>query len=384
VRADARGSNALIAALLSFPSPFFSLPPLSSSLPSIATNVVQWQASHGRNHLPWQQTRDPYRVWLSEIMLQQTQVSTVLGYYDRFLQQYPDVASLAAAPEDAVMALWSGLGYYSRARNLHKCAKAVVAEHGGQFPRSAQVLTTLPGIGRSTAAAIASFCFAERVAILDANVKRVLTRVLAYGEDLSSSRNEKALWQLAEDLLPTHDLHNTMPRYTQGLMDLGATLCVPRNPSCLVCPLHAQCRAVQHGNPQNYPVKTRKTKRSAQAWWLLVLRDAAGHVCLQRRPSSGGDTGIWAGLFSPPVYASLGEAEASLQSLNLHAVAREDWPAQLHVLTHRDLFLHPVVVDVAGVQPAIRATDWSWQSAAAWPQLGLPAPVRKLLDSLVD
>ena len=189
--------------------------------PLIATQVVQWQAVHGRNHLPWQQTRDPYRVWLSEIMLQQTQVTTVLGYYERFLQAFPDVASLAAAPEDDVMALWSGLGYYSRARNLHKCAKAVMAEHGGAFPRSAEVLATLPGIGRSTAAAIASFCFGERAAILDANVKRVLTRVLAFGEDLSSSRNEKVLWAMAEDLLPTQDLQHSMPRYTQGLMDLG-------------------------------------------------------------------------------------------------------------------------------------------------------------------
>ena len=219
--------------------------------PLIATQVVQWQAVHGRNYLPWQQTRDPYRVWLSEIMLQQTQVTTVLGYYERFLQAFPDVASLAAAPEDDVMALWSGLGYYSRARNLHKCAKAVMAEHGGAFPRSAEVLATLPGIGRSTAAAIASFCFGERAAILDANVKRVLTRVLAFGEDLSSSRNEKVLWAMAEDLLPTHDLQHSMPRYTQGLMDLGATICLPRNPSCLVCPLQADCRAAQRGNPQD-------------------------------------------------------------------------------------------------------------------------------------
>lgn len=351
----------------------------------IATEVVQWQASHGRNHLPWQQTRDPYRVWLSEIMLQQTQVTTVLGYYDRFLQQFPDVASLAAAPEDAVMALWSGLGYYSRARNLHQCAKAVVAEHGGAFPRSAQLLASLPGIGRSTAAAIASFCFAERVAILDANVKRVLTRVLAYGEDLSSSRNEKALWELAEALLPTQDLHNAMPRYTQGLMDLGATVCLPRTPSCLVCPLQAQCRAAQQGNPQSYPVKTRKTKRSTQAWWLLVLRDAAGHLCLQRRPSSGGETGIWAGLFSPPVYASAQALEDGLTALGVAATAREDWPAQLHVLTHRDLFLHPVVVDVAGVQPAVQAAllpGVRWHTTADWLAMGLPAPVRKLLESL--
>ena len=357
---------------------------MSHSNPLIAADVVQWQASHGRNHLPWQQTRDAYRVWLSEIMLQQTQVTTVLGYYERFLQQFPDVASLAAAPEDDVMALWSGLGYYSRARNLHRCAKAVVAEHGGAFPRTAAVLATLPGIGRSTAAAIASFCFGERAAILDANVKRVLTRVLAYGEDLSSSRHEKALWVLAEDLLPAQDLHNTMPRYTQGLMDLGATVCLPRNPSCLVCPLQPKCQAAQQGNAVSYPVKTRKTKRSTQAWWLLVLRDAAGHVCLQRRPSTGGDTGIWAGLFSPPVYASAQALEDGWAALGLAATARQDWPAQLHVLTHRDLFLHPVVVDVAGMQPALcqAVQGWSWQSGADWPQLGLPAPVRKLLEAL--
>lgn len=352
--------------------------------PLIATQVVQWQAVHGRNHLPWQQTRDPYRVWLSEIMLQQTQVTTVLGYYERFLQAFPDVASLAAAPEDDVMALWSGLGYYSRARNLHKCAKAVVAEHGGAFPRSAEVLATLPGIGRSTAAAIASFCFGERAAILDANVKRVLTRVLAFGEDLSSSRNEKVLWAMAEDLLPTQDLQHSMPRYTQGLMDLGATICLPRNPSCLVCPLQADCRAAQRGNPQDYPVKTRKTKRGSQAWWLLVLRDAQGNLCLQRRPSSGGDTGIWAGLFSPPVYAGAEALNTQLAALGVQVQARQDWPAQLHVLTHRDLFLHPVVVDVAGVQPALDVQDagWQWHSPAAWPQLGLPAPVRKLLQDL--
>ncbi|HEY4664111.1 MAG TPA: A/G-specific adenine glycosylase [Comamonas sp.] len=358
---------------------------MTHPFPSIATDVVQWQASHGRNHLPWQQTRDPYRVWLSEIMLQQTQVTTVLGYYDRFLQQFPDVTSLAAAPEDEVMALWSGLGYYSRARNLHKCAKAVVAEHGGQFPRSAAVLATLPGIGRSTAAAIASFCFGERAAILDANVKRVLTRVLAYGEDLSSARNEKALWAAAEDLLPEQDLDSCMPRYTQGLMDLGATICLPRNPSCLVCPLEGKCQAARQGNPESYPVKTRKTKRSSQAWWLLVLRDETGHVCLQRRPSSGGETGIWAGLFSPPVYADVQALNTCLQGLGLTQRERQDWPAQLHVLTHRDLFLHPVVVDVAGEQPVLNTqamADWGWQSAQDWPQLGLPAPVRKLLESL--
>lgn len=359
---------------------------VTSLPPTLATAVVQWQASHGRNHLPWQQTRDPYRVWLSEIMLQQTQVTTVLGYYDRFLQRFPDVASLAAAPQDDVLALWSGLGYYSRARNLHKCAQAVVSDFGGAFPRSSALLATLPGIGRSTAAAIASFCFAERAAILDANVKRVLTRVLAYGEDLSLSKSEKALWQKAEDLLPTQQLEVQMPRYTQGLMDLGATVCLPRKPNCLICPLQPQCKAAAAGNPQDYPVKTRKLKRSTQAWWLLVLRDAAGQVWLHRRPGSG----IWAGLYAPPSWDSAAALDAALAAALPAAkqLERHDMPAQLHVLTHRDLFLHPVVVQASGQAPQLAgdmgdmAQLGGWHAANAWPTLGLPAPVRRLLEAL--
>src|SRR3989440_2442711 len=210
--------------------------PAWNALP-FAERVIAWQRSHGRAGLPWQQTRDPYRVWLSEIMLQQTQVSTVLGYYDRFLQRFPDVASLAAASIDDVFAMWSGLGYYSRARNLHKCAQLVVSEHGGSFPRSSAQLAEMPGIGRSTAAAVAAFCFGERVAILDGNVKRVLSRVLAFDGDLANAANEKQLWDHAGRLLPVRAVAESMPRYTQGLMDLGATVCTSRNPSCLLCPV---------------------------------------------------------------------------------------------------------------------------------------------------
>ena len=191
---------------------------------AFAQHIVQWQASHGRHSLPWQNTRDPYRVWLSEIMLQQTQVATVIDYYARFLQRFPGVADLASAKPDDVLALWSGLGYYSRARNMHRCAQNVVALHGGQFPQTAQLLQTLPGIGPSTAAAIASFCFSERVAIMDGNVKRVLTRVLAFSSDLASTKNEKQLSVVANTLLPIKNLQQTMPRYTQGIMDLGATV----------------------------------------------------------------------------------------------------------------------------------------------------------------
>ena len=343
--------------------------------------MVQWQASHGRNHLPWQQTRDPYRVWLSEIMLQQTQVSTVLGYYQRFLDAFPDVASLAAAPQDAVLALWSGLGYYSRARNLHKCAQAVMELWGGEFPRTAEELASLPGIGRSTAGAIASFCFSQRVPILDANVRRVLTRVLAFDGDLAQSRNEKLLWEQAQQLCPTQDLEAAMPRYTQGMMDLGASICTPRKPSCLVCPLHGECRAGRAGNPESYPVRTRKLKRSSESWWLLIAMDGRRRVWLQKRPQAG----IWAGLYSPPVFDSYAALKQFVQASwqGTEESAWQELPAFLHVLTHKDLHLHPVLVSLDKARAAMvaEADAACWADAAAWADLGLPAPIRKLLDS---
>lgn len=338
----------------------------------LADTVVAWQAEHGRHHLPWQQTRDPYRVWLSEIMLQQTQVSTVLDYYARFLVRFPDVAALAAASQDEVLALWSGLGYYSRARNLHRCAQVVVQQHGGQFPPTAAQLAQLPGIGRSTAGAIASFCFAERVPILDANVRRVLTRVLAFGADLAVAAHERQLWDAAQALLPEQNLAVTMPGYTQGLMDLGATICSVRKPSCLLCPLSRQCAALAQGEPERYPVKTRKLQRQAQSWWLLWLQDAQGRVYLQRRPASG----IWAGLYCLPVQDS---AQALAQHPALvDASGVEHLPAFLHVLTHRDLHLHPVRAHIE-VPDVVAHEGGGWFAPAQWPDMGLPAPIRKLL-----
>ena len=353
---------------------------MSGPSAELATQVVRWQAAHGRNHLPWQNTRDAYRVWLSEIMLQQTQVATVLEYYARFLARFPDVRQLAAAPQDEVLALWSGLGYYSRARNLHRCAQIVVHQHGGEFPRTVDELAALPGIGRSTAGAIAAFCFGARAPILDANVRRVLTRVLGFGADLAEAKNERALWQQAEALLPRQDLSHAMPRYTQGLMDLGAGICLPRNPNCLLCPLQEACVARRDGNPQDYPVRTRKLKRSAQAWWLLLRQDGAGRLWLERRPP----TGIWAGLYCPPVYDSRAALDEALQ---LHASCdARDLPAFTHVLTHRDLHLHPVLARDATPQPNAHCAEQQsgWFAPAQWPALGLPAPVRKLLASLGD
>lgn len=343
----------------------------------LAEIVVAWQASHGRNHLPWQQTRDPYRVWLSEIMLQQTQVATVLDYYSRFLNRFPDVAALAQASQDEVMGLWSGLGYYTRARNLHRCAQQVVSQHGGEFPRTAEVLATLPGIGRSTAGAIAAFCFSERVPILDANVRRVLTRVLGFEEDLALARNERLLWSAAHAQLPVENLETSMPRYTQGLMDLGATVCTPRAPDCARCPLMARCVAFRRGDPERYPIKTRRLLRRSESWHLLVLRDPTQRIWLQRRPS----TGIWAGMYCVPVFADPVSMNVFLATFgDAPEVVHGDLQPFLHVLTHRDLHLHPHLV--TGQIPDRPGEDGGWFGAADWPAMGLPAPVRKLLVSI--
>ncbi|MDM0049261.1 A/G-specific adenine glycosylase [Variovorax sp. J22R115] len=339
--------------------------------PVFSGRIVGWQRSHGRSELPWQNTQDPYRVWLSEVMLQQTQVSTVLGYFARFLDRFPAVQDLAAGTEDEVFALWSGLGYYSRARNMHRCAKEVVARFGGEFPRTAAELQTLPGIGRSTAAAIAAFCFGERVAILDGNVKRVLTRVLGFDGDLSSAAQERALWNEATELLPLAPQRKAIARYTQGLMDLGATVCLPRKPSCIICPVNDLCAARQEGTPEKYPVKTRKLRRSAHSYWMLQARDAKGRVWLEKRPSRG----IWAGLYCLPIFET---RDTLLEGLlpEDRETARDD-VAFLHVLTHKDLHLHPVSV-VCREERALGEAG-GWFDGDQWPVLGLPAPVRKLL-----
>lgn len=339
---------------------------------------MRWQEVHGRNSLPWQNTRDPYRVWLSEIMLQQTQVATVRDYYARFLKRFPTVSGLGAAAPDEVLALWSGLGYYSRARHLHRCARAVLALHGGQFPPTAEQLQTLPGIGRSTAAAIASLCFGERVAILDGNVKRVLTRVLGFSADLAQSANERALWRKATELLPNRDLSQTMPRYTQGLMDLGATICSARQPRCMLCPVRNLCRAFATGEAAAYPVKTRKSKRASQALSLLLARRPDGSVWLEKRPAPG----IWGGLYCLPVFDSDDALRAFLpESVQ---VRMKSLPPFIHVLTHKKLHLSPWIARfranqaIAG-EVLCQASGGAWFSSAQWPALGLPAPIRKLL-----
>ena len=352
--------------------------PSSARLPlpaGFAERVVAWQATHGRHGLPWQQDRQPYRVWLSEVMLQQTQVSTVLAYFNRFVARFADVRVLAAASLDDVLALWSGLGYYGRARNLHRCAQLVVAEHGGEFPRTSTELAALPGIGRSTAAAIAAFCFGERVAILDGNVKRVLARLLAFEGDLAEAAAERRLWEVASVLLPEEGI----VAYTQGLMDLGATVCLARAPMCLLCPAVGLCRAARRSTQNRYPVKSRRARRGRRenAWLELRWR---GSVWLVQRPP----TGVWAGLWSLP----------ELDSPEAFAAATRDWPGRgealppfVHVLTHFDWHLQPwrwtFAARTSARTLASLLAPWPagrWVELEAARALGLPAPLRKRLQ----
>jgi A/G-specific adenine glycosylase len=344
---------------------------LTAAPRQFAAAVVRWQRLHGRHGLPWQGTRDAYRVWLSEVMLQQTQVSTVLDYYARFLARFPDVRALAAASQDEVLALWSGLGYYGRGRNLHRCAQQVVALHGGEFPPTALALATLPGIGRSTAAAIAAFCFGERVAILDGNVKRVLSRVLAFDGDLGSAAAEKKLWALAQELLPLRDVDV----YTQGLMDLGATLCTTRAPDCLRCPVAKTCQAHVAGQELIFPIKSKRLKRSQRSNALLQLR-CGDRVWLVRRPA----TGVWAAMWSLPEFADVDALNAAMAALPGHGAWAEPFT---HVLTHVDWRLQVLIWQLPARRlasaEALGMANGRWVTVTQALQMSLPAPVRRLL-----
>ncbi len=342
--------------------------------------LIRWQQAHGRHDLPWQRTSDPYRVWLSEIMLQQTQVATVIPYYERFLARFPTLSELAAAPVDAVMPLWAGLGYYARARNLHRCAQAVMARHGGQLPCTAAVLATLPGIGRSTANAIATFCFGAREPILDGNVKRVLCRCFGIEGFPGTATVESRLWQHAGSLLPASDSHI----YIQGQMDLGATLCTRTKPRCGACPLHEICVAHREGRTGELPTpRPRKSQPERQATLLVLRRN--GLTLLERRPPSG----IWGGLLSLPELPALpdipaGAAAASYieTRLGLRVLAVSLAPTFWHTFTHFRLHIQPLVCDVGATGNAgLRAAEPAllWLAADELAQAALPAPVRKIL-----
>lgn len=342
---------------------------------SFAGRVIAWQRKHGRHDLPWQGTRDAYRVWLSEVMLQQTQVATVIPYYQRFLARFPTVQSLAAAPAEDVMSLWAGLGYYSRARNLHACARAVVEQHGGEFPRSAAALTELPGIGESTAAAIAAFAFGERAAILDGNVKRVFARHFGVEGFPGAAPVAKRLWAIAVAELPAQGIES----YTQGLMDLGATVCTRGAPACDVCPVVASCVAHREGRIAELPAPRPRRERPVRSATVMVLLDGDA-VLLEQRAA----TGIWGGLLSLPEFAADldedGLADLVLERLGLAMRSARALPEIVHDFTHYRFVMQPWVARVAA--PAVSEAVGRWLPLAQVGEAPLPAPVRKLLAGL--
>jgi A/G-specific adenine glycosylase len=340
---------------------------------AFAEKLIAWQQAHGRHDLPWQQTRDPYAVWVSEIMLQQTQVSAVIGYYDRFMQRFPTIASLAEAEQDEVMRYWSGLGYYSRARNLHHAAQTIMREHGGIFPTDFDTIQTLKGIGRSTAAAISVFAFNQRQTILDGNVKRVLARLYAIDGWPGLPDVEKRLWQLAETLLPEQGL----PAYVQGLMDFGATLCTRSKPRCADCPMLSQCLAYrQHQVSQLPSSKPRKALPEKQVTMLMILD--AGEILLERRPNQG----IWGGLWSLPELSPEQIAVPHVQqTLGMEVEALEVLPALWHTFTHFKLEITPQPLQLTGRRSSLHP-NMQWLALQDAINAALPTPVRTLIKAL--
>ncbi len=339
-----------------------------------ATALLDWFDQFGRKDLPWQQSPTPYHVWLSEIMLQQTQVSTVIDYYLRFIARFPDIHALADAPQDDVLALWSGLGYYARARNLHKTAQLVVANHGGTMPADLQQLTALPGIGRSTAGAILTLGYHQSFPILDGNVKRVLARYYAVEGWPGKKHVESVLWDYAEKLLPQQRIAN----YIQAQMDLGATLCTRSKPACERCPLQSACQAYALGRASHFPgKKPPKATPIRQTYWL-VLQNDQGQVLLEQRPQ----TGIWGGLWSFP---------ERVDTADLDVYCQQQWQLRLnsqsmlspiqHVFSHFKLDIQPLLLrcESAGVTDKDRG---NWYKIEDTLKLGLPAPVKSFLQSL--
>ena len=339
-------------------------------MPGFARRIVDWQRTHGRHDLPWQRTRDAYRIWVAEIMLQQTQVATVIPYYDRFLAVFPDVRALARADEDAVLALWSGLGYYRRARHLHAAAREVVDRHRGTFPRDSAMLAALPGIGPSTAAAIAAFASGERSAILDGNVKRVLARHRGIGGDPASPAVESALWALARRLVP----REAIEAYTQGMMDLGATLCTRTKPRCGDCPVARASVARRGGGPGALPRERWRPAlppRAVARGWA----ERAGDVLLERRPS----TGVWGRLWSlPEIDVDADPVAALSERYGIGARLLERLAPIDHAFTHYALTMHPSRLAAKASRAALPA-ECLWIARADLAGAALPAPIRKLL-----
>lgn len=341
-----------------------------------ASRIAAWQRRAGRHGLPWQHTRDPYRIWLSEIMLQQTQAATVVPYYTQFLALFPTVTDLADAPQDTVLRAWAGLGYYARARNLHRCARALRDTHGGHFPATAAELAQLPGIGPSTASAIAAFAYGERTPILDGNVRRVLARYFAVEGDPASTRTGRQLQAHAQSLIDAAPAGLDMVAYTQGQMDLGATVCTRSRPDCARCPLAPDCQARIQGRQHELPSPRARRAQPLRHGWMLIAQ-CADRVLLQRRP----DSGIWGGLWSLPQF----EDETALKAACARLSA--DSPPQAlaaidHVFTHFRLRIQPCWLRLPGSVPGQVGADQAWAPIEALDAHGMPAPIARLLAGL--
>jgi A/G-specific adenine glycosylase len=338
-----------------------------------AKALVAWQASHGRHDLPWQQNRTPYRVWVSEIMLQQTQVATVIGYFERFMARFPDPATLAAASIDEVLHLWTGLGYYARGRNLHRAALRIREEFGGEFPTRFEDVESLPGIGRSTAGAILALSLDQRYPIMDGNVRRVLSRWFGIDGDPTDRATTQLLWTRAEECTPRHEV----AAYTQAIMDMGATLCTRRNPLCLHCPVSEACVARTTGRQHQLPnPKSKRAVRPARQTHMVVALRPDGSVFLRQRPPAG----IWGGLWAAPAFDSAVEARGfANQRLGGEPI---ELPAINHTFTHFDLTIIPWLVRCHGLPGVMDASDSLWYNARHPASIGLPAPMKTLLERL--
>lgn len=341
----------------------------------IAAPLLAWHGRSGRHDLPWQKDRTPYRVWISEVMLQQTQVATVTGYFERFLRRFPDVRSLAAAEIDEVLHLWSGLGYYARARNLHRAAGLICAEFGGELPRRVEELARLPGIGRSTAAAILALAAGERHAILDGNVRRVLSRYFGVAARGSAGAVARRLWQLSERCTPGERVAD----YTQAIMDLGATVCVRARPLCEVCPLAPGCAARRTGRQHELPAPRRPAPRRTRSVYMVVALHEDGSVFLERRPESG----VWGGLWCLPEFDTASAARAYLrQSLGAGAVEPQPLGTVEHAFTHFNLLITPLLARCSGAAPRVAEGGGLWYNVRHPARVGLPAPISTLLGRL--
>lgn len=345
---------------------------------TFSAKLIHWQKLHGRSNLPWQNTRDPYAIWVSEIMLQQTQVTTVIPYYLRFLQRFPDIESVASSSVDEILALWSGLGYYSRGRNLYQAARLIARDQGGIFPRNFEVIQQLPGIGRSTAAAIAVFAYGEQRAILDGNVKRVFARCFGVDGYPGERKNELLLWQKAEELLPESYEGNQIEIYTQALMDLGATVCTRGQPKCMTCPLQQDCIALRNDCVARLPVSRPRRPLPEKETVLLMLMKQ-GEVLLGKRPA----TGIWGGLWCLPEMPVGEDAIAyCMQHFGMKVRPLAHMPPLDHTFTHFRLRIHPRPLQVVSYPAVMQAQE---QDETMWIMLddaleaAIPAPVRKLI-----